>query len=94
MPLDSTPNPIFALTIQSHRQLGLMLGAHFIEESESSDIFQIKENLLAESLAKNETKLADNHKEIIKHLNDITEKALQKHFAKNEIGRASCRERV
>ncbi|HOZ13296.1 MAG TPA: DEAD/DEAH box helicase [Tenuifilaceae bacterium] len=83
MPFDSTITPIFALTIQPHRQLGLMLGAHFIMESDSSDIFQIKENLLAESLAKNETKLADNHKEIIKHLNDITEKALQKHFAKN-----------
>lgn len=83
MPFDSSINPIFALTIQPHRQLGLMLGAHFILESDSSDIFQIKENLLAESFAKNETKLADNHKEIIKHLNDITEKALQKHFAKN-----------
>ena len=83
MSLSVNSNYTFALTIEPHRQLGLMLGVHFIATTESSDIFRIKENLLAESITKNEKKLSEPQKEIIKHLGEISEKALQKYFSKN-----------
>lgn len=73
----------FVLTVQPHRQFGLVLGAHFTDESENKGIFRIKENILAENLEKESEKLSEYQREIIKQLNEITEKALQKHFAKN-----------
>lgn len=79
-------NGFLAVTLQHHRHLGLVFGSHIIRMiSEEGGIYTIVENLNPSNLKKWQHLLPVNGLELFSHLNEITETAIVKQFAKGKV---------
>lgn len=81
--MQSTAKPFLALTLQHHRQLGTTLGAYLVTPTGGNGIYLISENATVARPSDLDSYLSPIQKDMLRHLLQITDKALQEYFDKN-----------
>jgi len=81
--MDSTDNQLFfAIALYQHRELGLTAGAYLLEPI-NEDSYKIERNLIVDSAILHSDRTTTEETEILKNINEITEKALLKLFGRD-----------